>query len=58
MTSTNWGVCDRCGKQSTCGRYAIEVLDHDAPDVCQLCKDEWDERVTALLNDFMHKPQE
>lgn len=58
MTSPKWGNCDRCGKPSECCRYSIEVLDHDAPDVCQSCKDEWDAKVTALLNEFMRKSQE
>jgi hypothetical protein len=55
MSTSKWGDCDRCGKPSECARYTIEVLDHDQPDVCQACFDEWSERMTALLNDFMSR---
>lgn len=49
----DWGNCDRCGRPSECLRYEIEVLDHDIPEVCQTCKNEWNRRLEDLLNDFM-----
>lgn len=34
----DWGICDRCKKQATCGRYAIDVGSDDMEvEVCEPC---------------------